>query len=153
MVLQGRGVGRPGKAELDSIGEGELPEKGVGEAIKKVFEKRQRIGRKRPSRKVPGVRQRGRREAVVCQNKRSCTYRFEEEGRAKKAGKTTERRKAPRCSDERILREFWAGSPERLYELKARESTKTTDGRGTRAEFTGLHLKRCQHNGFTLWYS
>ncbi len=54
-------------------------QKGVREA--------KRIVEKRKAREEPGVQQRGRREAVVCQKISSCTHRFEEDVRAEKGRK------------------------------------------------------------------
>lgn len=55
----------------------------------------------------------------------------------KKAGKTTERRKAPRSSDRGSFRDVRVGRRERLYERKREKARGTTDRRGTRSKSPG----------------
>ncbi|GGD28966.1 hypothetical protein GCM10011389_40690 [Pontibacillus salipaludis] len=112
---------------------GSYREKGVGEAVKKDDREAERIVRRDlQERFLEDDSADDARRLYATKNDLVRTkYRL------KKSTRTTERRKAPRCSDVRILREFRAGSPERLYERQREKAGETTDGRGTRAEVTG----------------
>lgn len=76
-VLEFERIELNGKRATLQISWEELQKNRVGEVVKKVVAKRMWSVKKRPSRNSHFVKQRGLREAVVCQKIVFCTYRFE----------------------------------------------------------------------------
>ncbi|ELK46793.1 hypothetical protein D479_09000 [Halobacillus sp. BAB-2008] len=67
----------------------------------------------------------------------------EKRGELKRAGNTTGAEEGSALVGQKDLACLKGGKPGAVIRAEARESTNTTDGRGTRLEGTGFLLKRC----------
>ncbi|KZZ85539.1 hypothetical protein AS29_005535 [Bacillus sp. SJS] len=91
---------------------------------------RERVIRRDTQKRDPGVRQRGRREAVVCQKIVPCTHTV----RVKEGRKNHRAEEGSALVGQRDFKAFRGGRRERLYERKREEAGGTTDRRGTRSK-------------------
>lgn len=120
----------PRRAFRKSVGE-------VGEAAKKEDREADRTGSGSSGEDLPGkshfVKQRGRREAVVCQKIRHRTHKV----RAKKVRKNHRTEAGSALFVRRGVEGIPSGKEGAVIRAQASESRKTTDRRGTRSECPG----------------